>query len=253
MSKATPTPNPATDSRPDRSSKKVAHKKPLGFLPWLLLGLLALLLAAIILVINAIDDDGPDGPAGDTLGQLNSNGSGINGQDGDGQIAGTEDDQSTNSTAPSPAASTAPSADASSAPATSAPAPGGAAAGDGAGAALKVGEQDLLALAGGVLTRTGSRDVTGTAQVQSVVSDEGFWVGSSTTDRVFVYLTPEARQASGESGFRVTAGQSVQLTGTLTDVGTAPAAVAGVTDTEGRPQLQQQGSFVSASTVQLAG
>ena len=250
MSEPTRTPNPATDSRPDRSSKRVAHKKPLVFLPWLLLALLALLIAAIFLVINAIDDDGPDGPAGDTLGQINSNGSGINGQDGDGQIAGTEPDQPTSSTAPSPASSpTAVAPSNTSTTPTAPPAPAPAAGGDGAG--LRVGEQDLLALSGGLLTRTGSRAVTGNAQVQSVVSDEGFWVGNSTTDRVFVYLTPEARQANGESSFRVTAGQSVQLTGELTDVAAAPNAVAGVTADEGQPQLQQQGSFVSARTVQL--
>lgn len=97
MTQPTRTPNRATDSRPERSSKKVARKKPLGLLPWLLLGLLALLLAAVFLVINAVDDDGPDGPAGDTLGQRDSGGSGIDGQDGDGQVAGTKDDAAASS------------------------------------------------------------------------------------------------------------------------------------------------------------
>ena len=41
------TPNPATITRPTRSSQRVAHKKPLGWLPWLLLLLLLLLLALI--------------------------------------------------------------------------------------------------------------------------------------------------------------------------------------------------------------
>lgn len=130
MTTPTRTPNPATDSRPDRSSKKVAHKKPLGFLPWLLLGLLALLLTAVFLVINAVDDDGgPDGPAGDTLGQRNSNGSGIDGQDGDGQIAGTEGDAATGSSA-QPDAS-----EPSSAPADAAQPSDGPAAGELAGLA----------------------------------------------------------------------------------------------------------------------
>lgn len=77
------TPNRATTTQPARSSKRVARKSPLGWLPWALLGLLALLLALVFLVINAIDDDGPDGPAGDRLGQLgSSDGSGVNGADG---------------------------------------------------------------------------------------------------------------------------------------------------------------------------
>ena len=91
MSTPTSTPNPATRTRPARSSRRVAHKKPLGWLPWALLGLLALLLAVVLLAINAVDDDGPDGPAGDSLGQVDSNGSGLDGADGNGQIAGTED------------------------------------------------------------------------------------------------------------------------------------------------------------------
>ena len=41
------TPNPATSTRPTRSSERVAHKKPLGWLPWLLLLLLLLLLALV--------------------------------------------------------------------------------------------------------------------------------------------------------------------------------------------------------------
>jgi len=41
------TPNPATSSRPERSSQRVARKKPLGWLPWLLL-LALIALAALI-------------------------------------------------------------------------------------------------------------------------------------------------------------------------------------------------------------
>lgn len=64
------TPNPATATRPDRSSKRVARKSPLGWLPWALLGLLALLLLLVLLIVNAVDDDGPEGSAGDSLGQV---------------------------------------------------------------------------------------------------------------------------------------------------------------------------------------
>lgn len=91
------TPNDATVTRPERSSKRVAHRSPLGWLPWLLLGLLALVTALTFLVINAVDDDGAEGPAGDSLGQVSgSEGSGINGEDesnGDQQGADSANDQ----------------------------------------------------------------------------------------------------------------------------------------------------------------
>lgn len=83
--------NPATITRPERSSKRVARKKPLAWLPWALLASLALLLLLIFLVINAVDDDGPDGPAGDSLGQVDgSDGSGVNGENESGPDANTD-------------------------------------------------------------------------------------------------------------------------------------------------------------------
>lgn len=59
MAQPTRTPNPATTDRPQRSSTRVARKRPLGWLPWALLGLLLLLLALILLGVRAArDDDG---------------------------------------------------------------------------------------------------------------------------------------------------------------------------------------------------
>lgn len=52
--------------------------------------------------------------------------------------------------------------------------------------------------------------------VESVVADEGFWVGDGPGMRVFVRLTPEARNSSGESPFQVEAGQTIELEGTVT-------------------------------------
>jgi hypothetical protein len=213
------TPNRATSTQPERSSRRAARKSPLGWLPWALLAVLGLLLAAVLLVINAVDDDGPDGAAGDSLGQVGSGGSGTDGQDGDGRDAGTEE---------------------------------GTGAGGAGTAALTADGQDLLAASGGSLAERAGQSVTGTARVESVVSDEGFWVGDSATERVFVYLTPEARRSQGESGFRVTAGQTVQLEGVLTGLADAPEAAEGVEAAEGRSQLDSQAAFVSARAVALA-
>lgn len=254
------TPNDATTTRPEQSSRRTARKSPLGWLPWLLLGLLALLLAAVLLVINAVDDDGPDGPAGDTLGQVGSNGSGIDGEDGDGQIAGTEEDSDA-STDASIDASTDGSTQGSTQGSTDSGTTGTGSTGSGAtgtgsgatqGAALTADGQDLLAASGGSLAARAGQAVTGTAKVESVVSDEGFWVGNSAQERVFVFLTPEARKSQGESGFTVTAGQTVQLQGSMTGLAQAPQAGEGVTADEGRAQLEQQGAYVRADAVSLA-
>ena len=251
MTTPTSTPNAATSTRPERSSRRTARKSPLGWLPWALLGLLALLLAAVLLVINAVDDDGPEGPAGDSLGQVGSQGSGIDGQDGDGQIAGTEEDSDAST-------GTDGGTDASAEPETEGGAEGGAdggaggEAGGGGAAGLTADGEDLLAASGGSLEARAGQRVTGTARVESVVSDEGFWVGNSPQERVFVYLTPQARQSQGESGFQVTAGQTVELTGAVTALGEAPEAAEGITADEGLRQLEQQAAFVSADAVTLA-
>lgn len=192
------TPNPATTTNPGKSSARVAHKRPLGWLPLALLVLLILLAALIaLLVYLANDDDGDD----------SSQGAGV-------------------------AASTSTAAN---------PAP----------ASLTVAGTDLLAQSSGPLGPRNGQPVAGTGRVQSVVSDEGFWVGDSATNRVFVFLTPEARKSNGESGFQVTDGQSVQITGELVALADAPSSAAGVTDDEGRSQLVRQAAFVRAETLAL--
>lgn len=57
MPEPTRTPNPATSSRPQRSSQRVAHKKPLAWLPLALLALLALLAVGLYLILRAVNSD----------------------------------------------------------------------------------------------------------------------------------------------------------------------------------------------------
>ncbi len=217
------------------------RRRPLAWLPWAVLGALTLLLALVLLVINAVDDDGPDGPSGDRLGQVGSAGSGINGRDGDGRVAGTEGGSTTGPQAGAPSAAASGAASA---------APSGAA--QGAAASLKVGDRALLPLASGSLTGDLGQPVTGTARVESVVSDEGFWVGSSAQERVFVHLTPQARKADGESPFQVRGGQTVEFTGRLVSAAQSAGPLADVTAQEGKQQVQQQGAYVSAERIVLA-
>jgi len=96
---------------------------------------------------------------------------------------------------------------------------------------------------------SGSKATATSVAVQSVPADEGFWVGSGPDDRVWVQLTVRA----GESSFEVHSGQRVSFTGTVTANGPGFADQVGVTDAEGKAQLDAQGYhlFVARSSVFL--
>jgi hypothetical protein len=84
------------------------------------------------------------------------------------------------------------------------------------------------------------QQVTGTSvPVQSVVSDEAFWVGTSEQDRMFVRL-----ERGSESPFQVRAGENVSFTGTLTQADASVAQELGVTEEEGASTLTNQGVYV---------
>lgn len=217
------TPNPATSTRPRESSTRVARKRPLAWLPLAIVALLILLALLIAFLLAKANDD----------------------------------DDSNSDSAPSASTSTGVSTPAGSSADASGSSSGssGVAAGSAAAAAntpLTVAGQDLLALSGGSLAAQAGKPATGTATVESVVSDEGFWVGASKSERVFVFLTPQARKSGSESGFQVTAGQKITLTGQVVTVASSPNSAAGVTDSEGKAQLAQQGALVRADSVTLS-
>ena len=136
--------------------------------------------------------------------------------------------------------------------------PDGAGADGAAGSAgtIDVGGQSLLdqvAQGGAAAALAGveGQEATATgAQVLSVPADEGFWVGSSETDRVWVQLTGEA----GESPYQVQEGDAVDFTGTVTAHGEGFADEVGVDDAEGAAQLTEQAAHieVAKSEVQLS-
>jgi hypothetical protein len=86
--------------------------------------------------------------------------------------------------------------------------------------------------------------------VESVVADEGFWVGSSPRDRFFIYLSEQARSAQGESPFQVKAGQKINVEGVVTAI-PGDVATFGVDDDEGAVQLREQGFYLEATKVAL--
>ena len=171
---------------------------------------------------------------------------------------GTDDDSSAD---PASGSSAGASASSSSSEATSSAggssatpsAPAGGAAAGGAstgqpGSIVTAGGRSVLELAAaaaaaGGLGSVSGQAVTGTAvRVLTVPADEGFWVGTSDTERVWVQLTGEA----GESPYQVQEGDTVDFTGTVVAHDAGFAGQVGVDDAEGAGQLTGQAQHVEA-------
>lgn len=169
--------------------------------------------------------------------------------DADGKSDAADRTTSSDSTSSS---STSSSSSGSSAPSSSA----GPAAGAAQGQIVTAGGDSVLELAAGAdaaaaLGSLSGQPVTGTAvQVLSVPADEGFWVGSSDQDRVWVQLTGEA----GESPYQVTEGDLVDFEGTVVTHDASFAASVGVDEAAGAMQLTQQAAHleVAKSAVTLS-
>lgn len=116
----------------------------------------------------------------------------------------------------------------------------GTGTGTGADGQLLAGGASILPLQSGNadLSQYAGQDATSRGvSVQSVPADEGFWVGSSETDRVWVQLTGGA----SESGYQVKVGDKIDFEGgtvVATDAGFASRV--GVTAAEGATQLEGQ-------------
>ena len=167
---------------------------------------------------------------------------------------GNSDDPASTAAGTTGAANTA--ASGPSAPAGGPSAAGVPAAGAGAGAAgqgaLTADGTSLLPVAqvagpNGELTSQAGK--TATAQgvlVQSVPADEGFWAGTSETDRVWVQLS-----GTDESGYVVQQGDRVDFTGQVAANDAGFAAQTGVEPTEGADQLNQQGAHIEVAKSEL--
>ena len=170
------------------------------------------------------------------------------------QCGGDDDDDAASPAGTPTAAATtsAPASDATSAPSAAAGASAGAAdAGQSGGAAgtVTAGGTNLLG-ADDLSAHDGQQAVGRAAKVQSVPSDEGFWVGTSEQDRIWVQLTG----TGGESDYKVKQNDDIDFTGTVTKAAEGFAGTVGVTDAEGAGQLTEQGHYVSvpASSVKLS-
>jgi hypothetical protein len=84
------------------------------------------------------------------------------------------------------------------------------------------------------------------ARVQQVTSDEGFWVGTSPRDRVWVRLT-----GTRESRARIQRGDRVSFTGQMVEHPPGFAGRAGVSAPEGAALLNRQGHHVEVRADRL--
>ena len=87
----------------------------------------------------------------------------------------------------------------------------------------------------------GEQAVGHAVKVQSVPADEGFWVGTSSTDRLWVQLSG----TQGESDYKVKQGDAIDFTGTVKAADKGFATGVGLTTEEGADQLTQQGHYIS--------
>jgi hypothetical protein len=225
------------------------RKHGAAWLPWAILGLLALLALAVWALAKAADDDDEVDTAGAgttvVVGSTDPDAGTPAGGDPSATVGG--DPSATTLGAGAPAGTAAGTPGGEAVATTLAGAPGAGAP----GALLANGEDLIAAGSAGRLGALAGAQVTGQAVVESVVSDEGFWVGSSPQQRIFVHLSPESRGTDGESPFQVVAGQTVTMTGSVVPFN--DAAVAGVDAAEGLEQVRLQGAIVEALAVQLVG
>ena len=158
---------------------------------------------------------------------------------------------------PTPAATTTASTR-PSAGATASPGTGGGSGSGGSGSAGTAQRGQLLAGTASVLTRpsvqtlaryTGRSATANHVRVLSVPANEGFWIGSTTKNRVWVQLT-----GAGESGYTVHAGDLVSFTnGTVASNGPSYPSKVGVTEAEGADQLAAEGQHINVPQSSLHG
>lgn len=103
----------------------------------------------------------------------------------------------------------------------------------------------------GALAQVSGQPAQGSAvQVLSVPADEGFWVGTSDAERVWVQLT-----GTGESPYQVQEGDTVNFQGTVVAHSAGFAQQVGLGEPDGAAQLDAQGQHIEVekSAVTLAG
>ena len=123
---------------------------------------------------------------------------------------------------------------------------GGAAAGAGS---LVVGGTSLLPVPSSGLADYEGQPATGKdVTVQSVVKDEGFWVGSSKQDRVYVEFGGDVGTNENQ-GFEPKVGDHVNLTGPVRPAPANPAQTLNLPTADAR-MVSRQGAYINATNAE---
>ncbi len=217
------------------------RKKPWWL--WLLLAALAVVLLLLLTQCGGDDDTGPDAasPSAATTATTESPTSTTT-ESPTSTTTETSPDTATDGTSPSTPDTATPGSE---------PAPGASPSAPAAGGNLTADGVALLPLAAaapaGDLSPFSGQAVQGRAvTVLTVPADEGFWVGSSKTDRIWVQLSGE-----GESSYQVSEGDSVDLDGVMVAHDAGFADQVGVTTEEGAEQLAAQAQHIEVETSAL--
>ena len=117
---------------------------------------------------------------------------------------------------------------------------------------LTAGGQALLPATNGAVSQQVGQDASGKGLVvQSVVEGEGFWVGPSVQDRLYIEYGGGAGKTEG--GFHPDrAGQEVNLDGPVRTAPSDPADTLNL-PSQDASMVKQQGAYINANSVQPAG
>jgi hypothetical protein len=134
---------------------------------------------------------------------------------------------------------------------------GGAAAGGGAqdgaagGATLTVEGESLLPVPGDLSGFVGRTAQGRGVEVQSVPGEQGFFVGTSEEDSVYVEYGARAGEREPGAEFRPEVGQRVDVTGEVRPAPDEPGRTLGVAGAD-EQRIARQGAFVNADSVTAA-
>ena len=127
---------------------------------------------------------------------------------------------------------------------------GTAAAGGSPGGSLTARNMSLLPVPADGLTAYETATATGKkVTVQSVVKDEGFWVGSSQRNRVYVEYGGDVG-VNENQGVEPAVGDNINLTGPLRTAPQNPARTLNL-PTQDAQQVTEQGAYINANSTEI--
>ena len=130
----------------------------------------------------------------------------------------------------------------------------GSAASSSGGTLTAKGEGLLPLPSDGTVADLVGEEATGTGvTVQAVNAQEGFWVGNSATDRVYVEFGGDVGEnEAGSKAFEPKVGDTVDLTGEVRPSPVDPATALNIDDADAAELVKSQGFFVNATSVKSA-